>query len=328
MTSITIGDFRQKVLKKYLARGRAKKTITQIKQVLDELEALGVRETGDISDDTIDDWLLAWPSRTTVTFKSHLRCLSALCTLMKKREWIAVDPFADESVAAIMRNDSRPSPPRRRYSKSREDVCKVLAQAKLEAAGGSWFAGRDQMLANLVFLLGSRVGQILRIETTDVDRTSKTITIGKAKWITNSRGGQVWWKPKTVGEKVIPIGDALLEMILFWSVRMCRPPRRRRRICTWLLPTVNLTGPWTSGGTGWSPLDRMKALGERAGVPDLTNKAGRKGLGTYKDLLTPMERREYFGHSDEATGDYYNDERIDSMRPAAIKIEQYFLSGT
>jgi hypothetical protein len=71
----------------------------------------------------------------------------------------------------------------------------------------------------------------------------------------------------------------------------------------------------------------MKALGERAGVPDLTNKAGRKGLGTYKDLLTPMERRELFRHADEATGDYYNDERIESMRPAAARIEKFFLYG-
>lgn len=329
MTSLPIEEFRKRILQRYAAKGKKKKTITQIEQVLRELVAVNVHETADITDEAIERWLLAWPTRTPVTFKSHLRCLSALCTIMRKKDWIDVDPFVDEPVSAWMRDDSRPAPPRRRYSKSPDDVRRIFALAKQEAESGSWEAWRRYALFATNHLTGARIGELLRLETHDVDRAAKTITI-RAKWVTNSKGVRVWWSPKTRGSAgVIPIGDQLLEILLLWSVRRRRPYGRIYRSCTWLFPGKTLRGPWVTGGPGESPLEQIRALGERAGVRGLTNKAGRKGLGTYKEIgLTPMERREFFRHSDDATGDFYDDEKVESMRPAAAKIERFFLFGT
>jgi integrase len=329
MPSITIDEFRTRVLHRYEARGRAHKTRTQIKQVLRELAAVGVCETGQITDTAIEDWILAWPERSPVTFKSHLRCLCALCSVMKKKDWIPLDPFIDDPVASWLRDDSRPSPPRRRYSLSPGDVRRILARAELEARSGSWEACRDQAFVNTVFLTGARVGEVERFETSDLDRIKKTLSI-HAKWVTNARGKKVWWKPKTVGSAAeIPIGDHLLEMLLLWSVRLCRPYRRQARVCPWLFPGKRLMGPWVTGSEGNTPLDRVRALGERAGVFGVTNKAGRKGIGTHRDIgLTPQGRREHFRHSDDATGDFYDERDVESRRADAIKIERFYLFGT
>lgn len=324
MTPVSIAEFESRLIQRYDARGRARKTTNQIKQVLRELVAVGVRATSDLTDSAIERWLIAWPDRTPVTFKSHLRCLSAICTIAKKQGLVDVDPFADEPATAWMRDDARPSPPKRRYSKSPDEIRRVLALAAEEARGGSWEACRLEVLVNLNFLTGARVGELVRLEVSDFDRSAKTIAI-HAKWVENSRGHRVWWKPKTVGSAgTIPIGDKMVDLLVVWLVRKRRPHRLVFPHCNWLIPGKTLLCPWTGGGPGCNPLDQVKSLGARAGVLGLTNKAGRKGLGTYKELLTPAERRAHFRHSDEGVGDHYNDEHVESMRPAAIRIERFF----
>jgi integrase len=184
-----------------------------------------------------------------------------------------------------------------------------------------------------MFLTGARIGEVLRFETSDIDRVAKTLTI-RAKWVTSSKGKRVWWKPKTVGSAAeIPIGDHLLEMLLMWSVRMCRPYRRQSRVCTWLFPGKRLAGPWIGGGPGATPLERVRALAIRALGKErgtgVTCKAGRKGIGTHRDIgLTPQGRREHFRHSDDATGDFYDERDVESRRADAIKIERFYLFGT
>ena len=36
--------------------------------------------------------------------------------------------------------------------------------------------------------------------------------------------------------------------------------------CRWLIPTCSRKSPWTGGYTGSKPLDRVKAIGKRAGI--------------------------------------------------------------
>ena len=86
-----------------------------------------------------------------------------------------------------------------------------------------------------------------------------------------------------------------------------------------------MRGPWTGGSKGERPLDQVKALGERAGVDNLTQKAARKGLGTYREIgLTPMGRRTSSGISDDATGDFYDRRDVNARRGDALAIERFF----
>ena len=71
--------------------------------LVDEAGKPIVRSTQDLNDLTIAAWLTAWPARTPVTFKSHLRCLSSLCTRAKKKGYLRIDPFDIDSIADLMR---------------------------------------------------------------------------------------------------------------------------------------------------------------------------------------------------------------------------------
>jgi integrase len=58
-------------------------------------------------------------------------------------------------------------------------------------------------------------------------------------------------------------------------------------VCPWLIPTVNRKSPWTSGQPGGKALDRLRAVGKRAGLEGLTFQALRHGWATHA---------EYFGY--------------------------------
>ena len=77
------------------------------------------------------------------------------------------------------------------------------------------------------------------------------------------------------------------------------------------------------------PLDQVKELGKRAGVPGLWQKSGRKSVGTAARGagLTSLERMGLFRHSEEETGAHYDEMAVEGLRPAVNKIESYYLSA-
>ncbi len=335
MPAITIVLFADKILGSARNRGRAATTIRQKAQVLRELVELKgadgkplVKRTSDLTEETIEAWIAAHPTRSVGTLKSHLRALRFMTRRAKKRGWLRVDPFADDSVAAWVRDDTRPSASRRRWSKSPEDVRRLFAQADKERRGGSWVAWRDWAYVLTLFLTGARPGEIQRLEVDDFNPTFRTLTI-RAKWITGRGGRRTWWKPKTVGSAAtIPIGKELADALERWIARRPRA-RHRRDDCTFLFPGERFLGPWTSGARGVRPLDRVKALAERAGIGETWQKSARKGIGTHRDIgLSPQGRRQLFRHADDETGDLYDEQDVESRRADAQKIERFYLSGT
>jgi integrase len=340
MPAISIARFKDKVVANYEGRGCAPSTVRQVRQVLRELMELKtkhgkplVAKTSDLTDEAIGAWKKAFPDRTPVTLKSHLRCLSSLCTRAKKSGWLKLDPFDVDAIADWVREDCRPSAPKRQWSRSPDDIRRVFALATREAdAGGcgadrlrtdesAWEAERLRAYIFTLFLLGARPAEIQRLSVDDFSPRFLTITI-QAKWIPLRGGRRIWWKPKTVGSAAtLPIGDQLSEVLKRWI---------RLSGSDWLFPGKKLIGPWTTGGPGVRPLDQVKALGERAGVHDLCQKSARKGIGAHGKLigLGALERKGFFRHEDEETSEGYDDEKVDSMRPAAGKIESFYLFGT
>ena len=328
MPNVPITRFQAEISKNYSARGRAPKTVKQIDQVLQELGRVGVSKTHHLGHVAITDWIAAWPERTPVTFRSHLRCLSAICTRAVEWGYLRRDPFEKSGISDWIRADSRPAPPKRRWSKPAEQIRAVLALADEEALTGGWEACRLRAYVHTQFLTGGRPGEIQRLRIEDFSRSTRTIEICP-HYVTGKGGRKTWWKPKTLGSAaILPIGSNLVDLLSAWSRRVrCDSRRGRLRIrdCEWLFPGKMLWGPWVGGGAGETPLDQVKALGVRAGVPGLTCKAARKGIGTYREIgLTPQGRREYFRHSDDATGDLYDEHDIDSRRGDADRIERFF----
>jgi integrase len=336
MPAITIAHFADEILGNAARRGLAGSTVRQKDQVLRELVALKdgsgkplVRKTSDLTEKTIGAWVEAFPTRTAGTVKSHLRALRAMTRRAKKRGWLRVDPFDIDDVNDWIRLDARPKAPPRRWSKSPEDIRRLFKTADSKAKGGSWLASRDRAYVYTLFLTGARPGEIERLDVADFNPQFRTLTIS-AKWITGRGGRRYWWMPKTVGSSgTIPLGDELFWILQEWLVRRERHPRRRDE-CTSLFPGERWWGPWTSGGPGARPLDRLKALAKAAEIGDVWRKSARKGIGAHGKLikLTSLERTGLFRHADEKTSEAYNDEQVESMRPAVAKIEQFYLHGT
>jgi integrase len=328
MEALPVAQFTSKIIHVYRGRDCAPSTIRQIKQVLrefSELQADGklvVTTSADLTDDAISAWKQAFPERTPVTIRSHLRCLHAICAWAISKGYLEHSPFERFRIRDWSRQDARPAPPRRQWSIGPDETRRVLLRATQEASRGDWQAGRLEAFIYALFLSGARPTEVRYLQVADFDPTKRTIGI-HAKWIPKKGGRRVWWRPKTEGSAgVLPIGDGLTRILWDWQLRRLRVWARDedRAACDWLFPGDRCQGPW------YRPLEQVIALGVRAGVPSLRCKAGRKGLGTHKAIgLTPMERREYFRQADIPTGDAYDDEHVESMRGAAAKIERFYL---
>lgn len=333
MPAITIEALTDKIVLDYLGRDCAPSTLRQVNQVLRELAESGVRTSYQLDNEAIARWRLARPQRGAETTRSHLRCLSAICTIALHNGWIRRDPFDLHSVRDRVRGDARPRPPRRQYHRTPDEIRRVLELSAREAAGGAWEAMRLWAYVHALFLTGARAGEIQHLLAANVDHRRGIVTIEPVEC--PGRGGRTkWWRPKTVGSSAaLPAGPRLLDVLAAWErVRLFpgRQPRYRipiRRDCPFLFPGKSLVGPWTSGGPGVRPLDQVRALGERAGIKDLVNKSARKSVGTHAKTigLGGLERKALFRHADEATGDYYDEEAVESLRPAVCKIERYYL---
>jgi integrase len=241
-----------------------------------------------------------------------------MCTRAKKKGYLRIDPFDVDGIHEWIRDDARNARPKKQWSLTVTETRRVLETADSLAAGGDWDAMRDRAYVWGLFMLGMRPGELQRLEVWDVDLILKTVVI-RAKEVPVQRKGPKWWRPKSEGSgAMLPLGDELARVWSEWIPHTG---------CRWLFPGKKRLGPWTSGGPGISPLDRMKELGRKAGC-SLWQKSGRKGVGTNAKCLTSLERMGLFRHADIETGNHYDEQHAEALRPAANRIERLYLSGT
>jgi len=321
MPAIAIARFQDEVLSVHTGKDHAPSTIRQVKQVLREFREVGVRRTSDLTGARISAWKAAHPERTPVTVRSHLRCLRALCERAVRLGYLRVNPLAVDPIKDWARDDAPTARPRRQWALEAADVRRVLELADREAESGDWQAKRLRAYIWALLSLGMRPGELQRLETWDLDLGHRTVTI-RAKLVPVVGKPDRWWRPKTVGSAAtIPVGDRLAAVLAAWLPHTG---------CRWLFPGSKRQDPWTSGGPGVRPLDQVKALGVRAGVPGLWQKTGRKSVGSNARGagLTSLERKGLFRHEDESTGDHYDERHAEGLRAAVNKIERYYLGET
>lgn len=321
MPAISIAAFEREILAHHAGKDHAPSTVRQVNLMLRALRAAGVRSTSQIATSTVTAIKQANPQWGAASLRSYLRCLRAMTRRAKKAGWLRVDPFELDPIPTWVRDDARAARPKPQWSIGPAGVRRVLELADREAAAGEWGAGRLRAYVWALLALGMRPGELQRLEVWDVDLDRRTVTI-RAKDVPVQGKPDRWWRPKTVGSgATIPIGEHLAAVLAEWIPRTG---------CRWLFPGTKRRGPWTSGGPGVRPLDQVKALGDRAGVR-LWQKSGRKSVGTHARGagLTSLERKGLFRHSDEETGEHYDEGDVDGLRPAVAKIERYLLgTGT
>lgn len=307
MRSMSFAQFRAEILCLYEPPIRAAGTYRQMRQALNEIAELpGVRTVSDLKPPTISAWIKAYPSRTPVRTASMLRTLSPACNYAVSMHYIKVSPFAFRRVNAWVRSDVlAPDQPQAPRHQSGASIQRLLSMLDSEAGDGSWKAGRLQALVYLLCFTGLRKGEALRLKAHDVDLAARTLTIQPRRS----------FRLKTKGSAArIPIAEPLAAVLALWLPRSG---------CEWAFPGVELCGPWTGGSPGQKPLCQIRAAGLRAGIPGLTISGFRKTIGTLAKSwgLGQLELKALLRHSNVETQRWYDEEQLDSLRPAVARIQ-------
>jgi integrase len=315
MRRITFGTLTAEVLSVYEPPLRQYPTFAQMRQVLREFAVLpGLNHCSDIKPTVIAAWIKLHPQRSPVRTLSLLRTFRAACNYALSSGYLDRDPFSfrkvHDWVLCEVVESEKPRSPRHRKP---DDLGRILAQADKEAAMGSWKAGRLQALVYVYAFTGMRKMEALRLRVHDVDLGRRTVSI------TARRN----WRPKTAkSAAVLPLAIPLAEVLALWVPR-CGGE--------FVFPGVTLKAPWTGGCPGYKPLDEIKQLGERAGVPGITILGFRKSIGTHAKTwgLGQLELKALLRHTSVETQKYYDEEAVESLRSAVDKIQlRITLTGT
>lgn len=308
MPAVSIARLRDELEILYAAPRRQPSTLRQVRQVLRELaEVPGLKTTAHLTTVNIARWMDLRPGRSAPTHKSHLRCLSAIASYCVAEGYLRRDPFDFRGVSEWIRDDAVPSRPRTHRHRSLGEVAAVLERADAEAGSGAWEARRLQALVYVYAYLGLRAAEALHLWVSDVDLDRSVVTLRP-----HPEDG---WRPKTLRSAAeLPIAAVLRDQLALWLPHTG---------CRWAFPGTKLRGPWLSGGPGVRPLDKVRALGERAGVPGLTISTFRKTIGTYAKALgfSQLELKALLRHSNVETQRWYDEDAVESLRQATSRIQ-------
>jgi integrase len=300
---ITFEHFEAEVLKLYQSPSRRPATRAKVAQALRELKIF-CEFSKNLDPGKIADWMAAHPDRTVATHRSLLSALRAACSYGAFRGWLE-NPFAFRGLNGWFSGDELEEGeedfPRHR---SVDDVVRVLRQADLEAGGGQWVSLRDRAVIYTAAFTGAGNREILGLRTKDLDLARGVIRFRshpRRRLKTRARAA------------VVGVSPPLAEVLAGWL------PHTQ---CEWLFPHKYFTGPWLNGSVGAKPLDRVKALAERAGVKGLTLLSLRHTVGTHAEAwgLSELELQSQLRHSRRQTQKHYRHADLDLRRQTAAKI--------
>lgn len=304
---IPLAEFRERVLALYRPPLRARTTFLAVRRTLDHLAALGgVESTADLTTATVARFVVGRTGKDHPnTIRTHLRKLSALCSIAQAEGWLRVNPF---KVRRGWIRGVAPTPPR---VHSRAELGRVLAHAAWEAVQASplrrerWKARRLYALAAVAIYTGVRATEALTLRLEDLDLDGRIITL-------RSRPDAML---KTdAAAQPVPMPEALAAILRGWVGHVDGP---------WLFPNQTGQGPWTGGPAGKRPVDAMKALGGRAGVPGLTFRSCRHSFATHAEFfgLTEAQLQRLLRHTNTKTQLFYRHAELENLRALADRID-------
>jgi integrase len=296
------------VLALYGPSMRAPATRRMMHQALGELAAVpGVVRSCDLTPQSVARWIDLHPGRSPARTEALLRCLRVTANFAVASGWLRASPFSFRPLKQWVRADSGPARARPGRHKTADEIRRLLAAADDAAASGAWADGRLQALVYVYVFTGLRRDEALHVLARNVDAAARTLVVEPT----------ATWRPKTVkSARTLPMAAPLAEVLAMWAPR-CGSE--------WLFPGRRLKSPW-SGGPGYKPIDRIRALAAAAGVGDVTIIGLRKSLGTLAKAmgLGPLEVKAILGHTSIATQAHYDEEAVDSLRPAMARIAAFY----
>jgi integrase len=295
--------FRERMEAMYTPPHRGKLTCSKMRQVLNIMEAMGPETTADLTTDFVRRFIEARPPgespNTTYTVLGYLR---ALCNIAAAENWVRPSPFA------VRRQWVRRATPKMPRVHSREEISRVLdllAQEVAKRTGRSnWKWRRLQALIATAAYTGMRKTEVLYLTTADIDLDGRLILLaarGKARLKTEAAA------------QPIPIPEGLAAILADWLPRTG---------CTWAFPNFDGSAPWTGGSPGHRPLDRLKTVGKRCGVPGFTFQSLRHSWATHAEYwgLTDAQIQRVLRHTNTRTQWHYRHGERQNLREIAKSI--------
>lgn len=302
MATISFAKLTSELKALYAPPMRAPATWAKLRQVLAELAALDdVTRSSDLTAATIGRWIAKYPDRTAITTHSLLRSMRAAASYAVMMGYLKTDPFAWRTPALwlpICSESENISGQNPEFSRALSclNVMQILTTADTEARQRvcrngmtPWMSKRLRALVYVYAYTGMRKREALCLLRSDVNLSTGFITI---------RGNSHRRLKTAASSAPLAIAPALAIVLKRWLPRTG---------CEWVFPRLRLHGPWLHGGPGKRPLDQVRDLGLRAGVPGLTILAFRHTLATLAEGwgLGELELQRWLRHTRRRTQDAY-----------------------
>lgn len=251
---ITLIAWRQAILALYTARRPS--TRHRMREALGLTIALSAAraQTSSIDAAFVARFASARNGRRASTQNGLLRALRAAITIAGKRNWIDMRQLVGATWSIA--EDEAPI----RTHHSRESIKRVLD--KLAKGKRTWRGHRLFAAASMWAYTGVRKNEALMMRVCDVD------FVKRVAW--------VWPNGRPLktehSRQPIPLCQSLIEILQEWI------PRANSE---WLFPIAGGSRPWTGGGSGRRPTDRLKLAGQKVGVLGFTPQSLRHSLATH-----------------------------------------------
>lgn len=296
-------QFERRLGSYYSPMVRAKSTCKKVQYAvkLMKMFAASPREIDEFVIESIRDYLFSRQC-SKVTVKTNLDTIKAILNKAKKMRYLDENPF---DVGELTPRVPRNAMARRHAHFSIDDIALVLMKAdedfeKARSPQDRFILGRTRAAAWVFAHVGARSMEVLRARRHRFD--------GEFLHISHEDALDGRCKSES-SDRWVLVPDEARQRLREW-LAISDPSE-------WLFPTERGNGPWVTGGTGYRPCDRIKALGATVGVPGMTisslrhsfqtHARGRWGFG--KDQVELV-----VGHSNERTQEHYVHVDRDNMR--------------
>jgi integrase len=247
-----------------------------VKRVIREIETINlaadgaeprcIDSTADLSATLLARYVASRPAgESPYTLRCRLTTLQTICNRALARRYLAISPFAETRIRQIVRVGK----PRRKRALSLEETRRlllILHQDVERRVGWQKWKSRRLLVAVVVALhAGLRRTELLTLRVADLDLSARVIRLVP-------RGLRGQGLKTEASAKPVGMPLALIPLIQEWLDHRLDAPAGWPidPACPWLIPTCSRRGPWLHGKAKGRPLGRLKAVGRRAGAPDVT----------------------------------------------------------
>ena len=279
-------EFREEIQSLY-ANDCGQKAFSRLRKVLRQVAGLGVTELAEITPLVLSRW------RQTVSHLAPLSQKSDYGSLVTALDFAVRAGYLERSPAKVwpLRFSTKKTVMKRHLSLA--EIKALFDQLKSEIPTGK-IAHKLYALTAMIYLTGMRLGEAQRLTVSQIDLDTGFIDLTDMELKT------------PLSSSLVAMPDALIEVLRGW-LPFCESP--------WAFPHAGKgrPGPWISGTTANRPLGRLQAAAARAGLTEVTFKAGRHTWSTmarmhvgYSDAIvqaqlrhtTPRTARENYTHYD------------------------------